>query len=523
MKQCLYIVFTLCTLLGFIGCNEKPNNYPAAPAGSLSIADNRTIVRLNNSIDSFEVTFTSTCDWHITTTGKAFSVSPMKGAGSTEPQKITISALSENVSEKAVTRGRFDICLDGYSTKHTIKVVQCAVPDRTILAYFFGTSLSYFFDINIDCMKQAIAFDILGNDRLLVLAQTSRYKGVIKELYYDSSSKQGAENIICEIDIPSSFDGEKFGETLSKMMQIAPADNYALIVGGHSTAWLPNIPASGGTPFKVGYGYRPNWSPAIGAEITRTIGENNVKLDVEDFAAGLSATNQVFDWIYFDVCFMSSIEASYALRNNTKYVIGSPCEIMGYGSPFDQLLDDLVVDNFDAACRAYRDYYANDHYGSNSGCIATIVCDQLDNLASIVKSLNQESVSTDLNVLSLQTYEGRSAHIFYDIEDYVINAYVDSPMISTFCAQLDKTVINRYHTEKFYSTYNAQLNDIHHYSGINFTPDEACINVLDRQIKDLESSGQDSGTNYTNLQNQFRELNHYLPSLRNTEWYKATH
>ncbi|MBQ2395161.1 MAG: hypothetical protein II307_05305, partial [Alistipes sp.] len=157
------------------------------------------------------------------------------------------------------------------------------------------------------------------------------------------------------------------------------------------------------------------------------------------------------------------------------------------------------------------------------GCIATIVCDQLDNLASIVKSLNQESVSTDLNVLSLQTYEGRSAHIFYDIEDYVINAYGNNPLISTFCAQLDKTVINRYHTEKFYSTYNAQLNDIHHYSGINFTPDEACINVLDRQIKDLESSGQDSGTNYTNLQNQFRELNHYLPSLRNTEWYKATH
>ena len=205
MKQYLYIVFTLCTLLSFIGCNEKPNNYPAAPAGSLNIADNRTIVRLNNSIDSFEVTFTSTCDWHITTTGKAFSVSPMKGAGSTEPQKITISALSENVSEKAVTRGRFDICLDGYSTKHTIKVVQCAVPDRTILAYFFGTSLSYFFDINIDCMKQAIAFDILGNDRLLVLVQTSHSKGVIKELYYDSSSKQGAENIICEIATPKMF------------------------------------------------------------------------------------------------------------------------------------------------------------------------------------------------------------------------------------------------------------------------------------------------------------------------------
>ena len=523
MKRLLYIIFAISLVSGVVGCNEKKHQLPAAPAGSLTVADNRTMIRLNNGCDSFEMTFTSACDWHITTTGKAFSVSPTRGVGSTEPQRITVTALNENVSEKAVTRGSFSICLDGYSTKHTVKVVQCAVTNRTILAYFFGTSLSYFFNINIDCMKQAVANDILDNDRLLVLVQTSRSKGVIKELYYDSASKKGVENLICEIDIPSSLTAEEFGASLIRMMQIAPAENYAMIVGGHSTAWLPSGPASGGVPFKVGHGYRPNWSPALGAEVTRTIGESNVKLNIEDFAAGLSATNKKFDWIYFDVCFMSSIEASYALRNNTEYVVGSPCEIMGYGSPFDLLLDELVADDLDGACRTYKDYYMNDYYGSNSGCIATIVCDQLDKLASIVKSLNKDSVADDLNVLSLQTYEGRSAHIFFDIEDFVINAYGDNASVSAFCSQLDRTVINRYHTAQFYSTYNAQLNDIHHYSGINFTPNEGCISVLEHQLKALESSGQNSDTTFTNLENQLNELNHYLPSLRNTEWYKATH
>ncbi len=511
-------------LLGVVGCHEE-KQIPVAPAGSLVVEDSRSVVRLNNELDSFDVTFKSSLDWHITTTGSAFSVTPTEGVGSEEPQTITISTLKENVSEKSVTRGSVAICLKGYSTKHQIKVEQCAKPERTILAYFFGTSLSYYFGINIDCMKKALAEDILGNDRLLVFVQTSRNKAVIKELYHDNSLNEALENVICEVAIPSMLKAEQFGENLLQLMEIAPADRYAMIVGGHSTAWLPSTPSSGGgTPLKADYGYIPKWSPAAGAEVTRTIGENNVKLDIEDFATGLSVTNQVFDWIYFDVCFMSSLEASYALRNHAKYVVGSPCEIMGYGSPFDLLLDELVADDLDGACRTYKNYYANEYYGSNSGCIATIVCEELEPLTEIVKLLNNTSVAEDLDIWSLQTYEGRSAHVFFDVENYMISAYGNNPTVEAFSSQLDKTVINRYHTEKFYSTYNAQMNDINYYSGISFTPNEDCIEVLERQAE----SGMSGSTKLTDaeislMREQIAELKYYLPSLQKTEWYKDTH
>ena len=220
---------------------------------------------------------------------------------------------------------------------------------------------------------------------------------------------------------------------------------------------------------------------------------------------------------------MSSIEASYALRNHTDYVVGSPCEIMGYGSPFDLLLDELVADDLEGACRTYRDYYANEYYGSKSGCIATIVCDELDALAAAVKSLNGKSVSDNLDILALQTYEGRSAHIFFDIENYMMNAYDDDAAVAAFRSQLDKTVINRFRTDQFYSTYNAQMNAINHFSGVNFTPDDGCVATLEHQIKAMESDPNADRQRFNKLKEQLNELKYYHPSLRNTDWYKATH
>lgn len=520
MRRTLYIIVAT-LLLGLVGCREK--QLTPAPSNTLKIANDCKVARLNSGLDSFEVTFTCLSDWHITTIGHEIEVSPMRGSGSHNPQTITIKVLRENNSDVALMRGSLSICLDKYSTKYQIKVMQCADSERTIFAWLFGTSLSYYFNINVDCMKQAVANDILGNDRLIVFVQSSRSKGCIKEIFYDSATKTSKECVIREIELPETLTGEEFGSYLCEMMDIAPSERYAMIVGGHSTAWLPTQPSSGGVELSVGAKYAPNWMPAVGAEMTRTIGENNVKLNIEEFAKGLSVTNQKFDWLYFDVCFMSSIEASYALRNHADYIVGSPCEIMGYGSPFDLMLDELVADDLEGACRTYRDYYANDYYGSKSGCIATIVCRELDALASKMKALTGLEVADDLDILSLQTYEGRSAHIFFDVEDYVMNAYGDKDVVADFRSQLNKTIINRFHTEKFYSTYNAQMNAINHFSGVNFTPDDGCVAVVEQQLDALMREDKSSSDEYLELREQLDELIYYHPSLKKTDWYKATH
>ena len=300
MKIQSYIL-ALLLILGLYGC-EAPSS--PAPNGTLNVNHSVTVARLSSGLSSFEITFTSTCDWSIATHGQGFEVSPMSGVGSAEPQTITVTALCKNSGNEVAERGDFDICLKGYSTKYNIKVEQCAASERTILTWFFGTSLSYYFGVNVECMHKALANNILGNNRLLVFIQTARSKGIIKELYYDSKENVSKECVFGEIALPETLTAEQFGEYLTRVMDIAPAERYAMIVGGHSTAWLPSLPSSGGVPLSVG-GYIPDWTPMPGAEITRNIGENNVKLDIKEFANGLAYTGKKFDWIYFDVCFMS--------------------------------------------------------------------------------------------------------------------------------------------------------------------------------------------------------------------------
>lgn len=554
MRRWIYVLISLVALVG-VGCkSEKPI---PVPENVLKVEYEQSVVRLNNTKDSFTVRFTTPYDWRISTTSRNFTISPMQGTGSSEPQSITITAASENVSTTAVRRGYLDICIDKYSVKHQIEVVQCAASERTLFAWLMGTSLSYHFSKNIDCMKQAVAGDILGNDRLLIFEQLSRSQGVMKELYYDPSTQECAECAICEVEIPTTLTAEGVTALMRQMKHIAPAEHYALMFGGHATAWLPASPSSGGIELSVGEHYIPNWNPVAGAETTRTIGENNVKIMVEELAEGLSATGTKFDWIYFDMCFMSSLEAGYALRHNTDYIIGSPCEIMGYGAPYDVILPELCEDDLDGACRAFRDFYANDYYGSKSGCMATIVTKELDALAAAYKTLNERALSSDLDILAVQPYEGRDSYIFFDAEHYVLNAYDDDAGVTAFCQQLDKSVINRYHTEKFYSAYNAQMNNIVHYSGVSISPDEGCIDVVEVQVatlrqqvatckeeldnlrdklydegidpddseqyQELKARHQEMHYRYVDMSDQLAELKYYLPSLQQTEWYEATH
>ena len=144
-----------------------------------------------------------------------------------------------------------------------------------------------------------------------------------------------------------------------------------------------------------------------------------------------------------------------------------------------------------------------------------------------MKPLNELPLK-EFDIFSVQVYEGRAAHIFFDIEHFALTTYTDEALLSAFSSQLDKAVINRYHTTQFYSAYNAKMNPIIHYSGINFTPGEKCVKLLEDLYNAVpEESGDEQAepqtTRYYDLEEQISELKSYQASLRKTAWYKATH
>jgi hypothetical protein len=199
------------------------------------------------------------------------------------------------------------------------------------------------------------------------------------------------------------------------------------------------------------------WEPK-GDVVTRYLGEDSTpqnRFDVTDLAQAIASTGVKMEYILFDACFMANVESIYDLRNNAKYIVGSPCEIMGAGFPYANIMPELLKGNgisydLEAVCRKFNeDYAANPGY---SGTIALFDCAQLDGLAQAVKRVNNAE-KKDYKLSNIQSYEGLSPHVFFDLGDYVDKMCADEAAKSAFNEQLNRTVLSKYTLDTFLSMY----------------------------------------------------------------------
>ena len=518
-KLLLDIICLFATILVIPGCHDDIVPAPVSPDGRINVTGSIRSIRFGGDAESLTIHVSTSGKWHTKVSGAGFTVTPSSGdEGSYD---LTITRTSDETANEKTAIGHIDIIIDGSKTSYGLDVDLLPRSKKTVIAYFFGTSLSYYFSTNIADMKQSVATGFLGDNRLLLFNQKSLTKAVIQEIFFDERTGE-----VCTYDLEEvaldNLTAESFSDNLKNIISYAPAESYSMILLGHSKAWLPKEEDMPETTLSIRA--RPAMNKVPGAEVTRDIGEKSNCLNIDEFSKGLALTGERFDCLYFDVCFMASIEAAYALRNNASYIIGSPCEIMGYGSPYHYILEPLFENDYEAVCYRYWDFYTNKYSGTKSGCIATIETAKLNAVADVVKRINAQPAAEGFNILSVQSYEGNSysgktGHWFYDVEDYCSSICPDRSLTDALTAALDECVTNRYHTERFYSAYNGGMNIINHYCGISITPDETCIEAIDRQ---LEDETLDSGTR-TQLQQQKEMLNYYNPSLKRTDWYLATH
>ena len=145
------------------------------------------------------------------------------------------------------------------------------------------------------------------------------------------------------------------------------------------------------------------------------------------------------------------------------YLLGSPCEIMSHGFPYEQAMPYLFADegrSFDLAgvCRSYVAFYDTE-YSVRSACITMAVSSELDALAATMKRVNAGAVKS-YNRNSLQRYEGLSSPLFIDLGDYVEAMCDDPALLADFYQQMERTFPTRYHTPQYYSAYDKQMHDI---------------------------------------------------------------
>lgn len=368
---------------------------------------------------------------------------------------------------------------------------------QTLIFYFAGTSLTFYYYKNISAIKDALRQDIKGNSRVMLFFQQSeKTSAEIIELTYENGLCE--EKKLALRELPEQMDADGLSYILKDIMRLAPADSYSLIIGSHGTGWVPidgqmyGVEQSarlGDHPTHIGY-----WQKT-GDMTTRYLGEDTNPqnaFDITTLSQAITKTGVKMEYILFDACFMANVESAYELRNNTKYIVGSVCEIMGSGFPYTTVLPCMLTNrgtgyDLDGVCRAFNRFY-NDNYGY-SGSISLIDCSQLDALAAEMKRINQ-GAQQEYNLDELQFYEGQREHIFYDLGDYVEKMCGNTQLKASFQQQLDRTVVKKYTLDKYYSAYGVSGKyEITSYSGLN-TSAPATV---------------------------------YVDNYKQTAWYKATH
>lgn len=374
-----------------------------------------------------------------------------------------------------------------------VQVVQAAhggtepETDQTVLFYLSGQSLlNYFRNTNVAEIRQEIGRGTtLYNSRVLVFIQPSTQQSLLIEYAYDADSRECYADTLRRYTDLRSIRQSDIVRVFRDMQETAPANRYGLVMGSHGGGWVPaeykNLTldenGSGENEWALsarGKRFGIDWLGRLAdADATRWFGEDNyTTADIETWSAAFAEAAVGWEYVIFDACFMSNVETLYELRNAARYIVGSPCEIMGRGMPYATMLADLFTEegrsyDLEAFCRHFHDFYSTTTATRQSGCIAVTACDELERLADRMKRVN-ENLKTDADCSEVQVYEGLNRPLFFDLLQYVETACTDADAVEAFRTQFDRTFPEacRLHTPSFYSGYNGRMNEIRYYSGV---------------------------------------------------------
>ena len=179
------------------------------------------------------------------------------------------------------------------------------------------------------------------------------------------------------------------------------ADNYGLVFWSHSTGSQPYITSRSSDTMAYSFGQDLTASDDLYQQI-------NVKELAEAIPSGL------FDYIWFDSCYMSNIETIYEFRNKCNTYVGYATEVMAHGLPYDLVLPYMVGKNPDLtfAADAFYNYYSNS--------IATIAVMDMSKIEDFAENC-KEYLSAGYSPSSylLMDYSRNGVGPFYDLGDYV--------------------------------------------------------------------------------------------------------
>lgn len=253
----------------------------------------------------------------------------------------------------------------------------------------------------------------------------------------------------------NSSSANQFSKVMDYVQAKYPASSYGIVFWSHGSGWIPSTYSKDYTANR-----RRSFGIDNGYNSASNVGN---QMSITDMAKVIEEKGGV-DFVFFDACFMQTIELCYELRRATKYVIGSPAEIPGLGADYRNVIpamfknEDYARHIVDAYYEAYRD---NSNYGV---IISAVDASRLDDFASYMRTVVANNAPRLFNVANYATfnyfnyerYRKKEPYYnkpdFYDIKGIMLNA-LDADDFTRWEEEFGKVVVKNCFTSTWYSMY----------------------------------------------------------------------
>lgn len=320
---------------------------------------------------------------------------------------------------------------------------------RTLLVYMVATNnlgTGRFDTADLDEMAKAAEAGDFGKSR--VIAYHASPSGVVlKEI-----TAEGTDTLKVYESGQVSVTIDRMREVIADTKEMAPAEDYGLVLWSHASGWLQD-------------GIE---EPSVQMRSYGQDGSiNGKKMNISSLAEAVKDAG--FSFIYFDCCYMGSVEVMYEMRNCTNYMVASPAEIPANGMPYDlnlkYLLDtDISVEDalVKAATSTYNTYNDVFKQGDCPNTMVVINTEGLDDLAITTRKIYEKAETTRNYDVDYQKYSARYPSYYNDYGQYVESICNDPELSEQWNQAMAKTVKYAAASPWIWNVY-----PVEHYSGLS--------------------------------------------------------
>ncbi len=249
---------------------------------------------------------------------------------------------------------------------------------------------------------------------------------------------------------PISSDSAAMQSTLSYITQEIKAKEYALVLWGHGSGWLPA---------KV---RRRAYGPDNG---NNNVSDYGTWMEIPTLRNVLKNIGIQWRYIFHDVCFMQCVELAYELRHVTDWNIASPAEIPGEGAPYNTLMPYFFqAQDFARDIPGhYNEAYSNNPRGGV--LISSIRSEALEQLAEATRTCIDTLSALPVGHVQQYGYAPSNSH-FYDIAS-LMGQWLSPEHYAQWTQSMEQAIPYRYQAARWESVFGGLDNtlwDTRHYA-----------------------------------------------------------